>query len=221
MKHIGIVSCSAEGASLCYRTICEAEPAPHVSMHTPPIAQYVEFLDRNDLDGVASLMLDSAHRLAGAGADFLICPDNTIHQAMSRVVPNSPLPWLHIGEVVANEAKRRGFRRVGILGTRWLVNSDVYPEKLAAVDIACLKPHPEDRDTVHRIIMEELVHGRFELASTVLLNAVTRRLRADGCDAVALVCTELPIVLNDGNSPLPTLDSTRLLAAAALNEAKT
>ena len=221
MKHIGIVGCSAEGASLCYRTICEADPAPHVTMHTPPMAQYVEFLDRNDLDGVASLMLDSAHRLAGAGADFLICPDNTIHQAMSRVLPTSPLPWLHIADVVANEAKRRGFRRVGILGTRWLVNSDVYPEKLGEVGIDCVKPSEKDRETVHQLIMDEMVLGRFEVASTVLLNAVTRRLRADGCDAVALVCTELPIALNDGNSPLPTLDSTRLLAAAALNEAKT
>lgn len=189
-------------------------------MHTPPFSMYVELLDRNDLDGVASLMLDSAKRLARAGADFLICPDNTIHQAMSRVLPKSPLPWLHIGEVVAKKAKRGGFRRVGILGTRWLVNSDVYPEKLSEHGIACVKPSDADRDEVHAIIMDELCLGVFNPASTQRVCEVIARFQQDGCDAVALVCTELPIVLNDGNSPLPTLPSTRLLAAAALNEAR-
>ena len=218
MKHIGIVGCSAEGASLCYRTLCEAEPAPEVTMHTPPMSRYVEFLDRGDLDGVASLMLDSAERLARAGAELLICPDNTIHQAMSRVLPRSPLPWLHIAEVVAHEAKRRGFERVGILGTRWLVESDVYPEKLGDAGILCVKPSAEDRATVHHIIMDELVNGQFKPESVRELRDAIDRFKEQNCDAVALVCTELPIVLNDENSSLPTLDSTRLLAHAALTK---
>lgn len=217
MKHIGIVACSAEGASLCYRTLAEHEPAPHITMHTPPIAEYVAYLDAGDVDGVAALMLDSAERLARAGAELLICPDNTIHQAMSRVVPRSPLPWLHIADVVAEEAVRRGFKRVGVLGTRWLVNSDVYPEKFSAQGMVCVKPSEADRNLVHHIIMGELVLGKCASESTDKMRQVIARLRADGCDAVALVCTELPIVLNDANSPLPTLDSTRLLAQAALS----
>ncbi len=105
---------------------------PEVSMHTHSLADYVERLDRGDRAGVAELMLSSAHKLARAGADFLICPDNTIHQAMDHVLPQSPLPWLHIAEVVATEAAARGYRKLGITGTRWLVDSEVYPEKIEA-----------------------------------------------------------------------------------------
>ena len=137
-QHIGIVGCSAEGAALCYRTICaEGEKLlgphahPEISMHTPFLANYVAFLERGDRAGVGELMLASARKLAGIGADFLICPDNTVHQAFTEVAALSPLPWLHIAETVAVEAADRGFRRLALTGTRWLVDSDVYPEKLA------------------------------------------------------------------------------------------
>jgi aspartate racemase len=224
--HIGIVGCSAEGASLCYRTLCaEAPPRlgphahPEVSMHTPSLALYVEALDRGDLAAVAELMLASAHKLAGAGADFLICPDNTIHQAFHLVAPRSPRPWLHIAEEVAREARTRGFGRVGVLGTHWLVASEVYPQAFAAVGIEALRPSDADRDDLGRIIMDELVPGRIVPASVERLRAMIGRLAERGCDAVVLGCTELPLVLSDANSPLPTLDSTRLLARAALARA--
>ena len=112
-QHIGIVGCSAEGAALCYRTICaEGAPLlgphahPEVSMHTPSLAEYVECLDRGDLAGVGELMLASARKLAQIGADFLVCPDNTIHQALPLIAARSPLPWLHIAEVVADGSRR-------------------------------------------------------------------------------------------------------------------
>lgn len=224
--HIGIVGCSAEGAALCYRTIVAlgnqrlgGHAHPPVSMHTPSLAQYVEFLDAGDLEGVAGLMLDSARRLAEAGADFLICPDNTIHQAMHLVQPRSPLPWLHIAQVVAAQAQRRGFRRVGVTGTRWLVDSDVYPQALSAAGIECVKPDSATRDELGRLIMDELVHGRFGAATTARFVQAVEAFRAQGCDAVVLGCTEIPLILGDHNSPLPTLDSTRLLAAAAVERA--
>jgi aspartate racemase len=216
LPSIGIVACSAEGAALCYRTVCiEAQRwlGPHahppVALHSHSLADYVTCLDRGDMAGVAELMLDSAHRLAAIGAALLICPDNTIHQAMPHVLPRSPLPWLHIAEVVAAEAQARGYRRMGLTGTRWLVDSTVYPRDY-------VRPAPADRDEVHRIIMDELVEGVFEPASVVTLQRVIDRLRAQGCDAVVLGCTELPLVIGDANSSLPTLDSTRLLARAAL-----
>jgi aspartate racemase len=225
-QHIGIVACSAEGAALCYRTICtEAAAAlgphrhPEVSMHTPSLHRYVRCLDAHDLEGVAALMLESAHKLAGAGADFLICPDNTIHQALARVVPRSPRPWLHIADVVAREAAARGHRRIGILGTHWLVASEVYPEQLAAHGLSYVRPSDAERDEVGRLIMEELVYGVQRPEQVATLQGVIRRMQAQGCDAVVLGCTELPLVLHDGNSPLPTLDSTRLLARAALRRA--
>jgi aspartate racemase len=225
-QHIGIVACSAEGAALCYRTICTEGPRlmgphahPEVSMHTHSFSTYVEFLDRHDWAGVGALMLASAHKLAAMGADFLICPDNTIHNALPHVLPRSPLPWLHIAEVVAAEAERRGFRKVGITGTRWLVDSEVYPEKLAARGIGYVRPGPEARAEINRIIMEELVYGVFEPAGIAYFQQVIGRLKDEGCDAVVLGCTEIPLIVSDANSPLPTLDSTRLLARAALARA--
>ena len=224
--HIGIVGCSAEGAALCYRTICAEGPGllgahahPEVSLHTPSFAEYLRCLDAGDIRGVADLMLGSARTLAAAGADFLICPDNTIHQAFSHVVEASPLPWLHIADVVASQAQVRGFRRLGVMGTRWLVQSRVYPDSLGAHGISAVQPEASDIAEVHRIIMEELVPNRFRTGSTDRLRAVVDRLRDSGCDAVVLGCTELPIVLDDRNCSLPTLDSTRLLARAALRKA--
>jgi len=225
-KHIGIVGCSAEGAALCYKTICvEASKAlgphthPEVSMHTPSFSDYVQRLDQDDWRGVGELMLSSANKLAKIGADFLICPDNTIHQALSFVLPRSPLPWLHIAEVVAEEAVARGYHRLGLTGTRWLVESEVYPEKLATNGLESVRPSPAEREEISRIIMEELVYGVFRPDAVACFQQVIRRLAAQGCDAVILGCTEIPLLIDDSNSPLPTLDSTRLLARAAIRHA--
>ena len=224
--HIGIVGCSAEGAALCYRTIC-AEGArvlgphahPEISIHTPSLADYVTCLDKGDLVGVGELMLASAKKLASAGADFLICPDNTIHEAFSFVESRSPLPWLHIAEEVALVASERGYRRLGITGTSWLVDSAVYPDKLAAKGIQYLRPSDKDRDEMSRIIMEELVYGVVTSKATAYFQSVIQGFKKQSCDAVVLGCTEIPLLVSDANSPLPTLDSTRLLAQAALRRA--
>lgn len=226
-RHIGIVGCSAEGAALCYRTVClegaavlgRADAHPEVSLHTHSLAEYVVHLDAGDLAGVARLMLDSATKLARAGADFLICPDNTIHEALPLVLPESPRPWLHIAEVVADEARSRGFRKVGIMGTGWLVRSDVYPSRLGAAGIEAMRPSDADRDRTSSIIMSELVRGQFRRDSIAELEGIAGRLAARGCDAVVLGCTELPLVLGEVVASLPTLDSTRLLARAALRRA--
>ena len=190
-----------------------------MSLHTASLADYVRCLDGNDLRGVAELMLASARKLAAAGADFLVCPDNTIHQAFSKVEPSSPLPWLHIAEVVASEAVARGYRRLGITGTRWLVASDVYPEKLAARGLDFVRPSDPERDEMGRLIMDELVLGVFRPATVAYFQGVIRSLQSCDCDAVVLGCTEIPLIIDDSNSPLPTLDSTRLLARAALRRA--
>ncbi len=225
-QHIGIVGCSAEGAALCYRTICSegaallgAHTHPEVTMHTPSLAEYVHHLELGDLEAVGELMLRSARKLATAGADFLVCPDNTIHQAFSYVDARSPLPWLHIAEVVAAEARARKLLRVGLMGTAWLVDSEVYPGRLAAQGIECVRPTDAQRDEIDRIIMHELVYGVFKLASVACLQDTIQAFKQQSCDAVVLGCTEIPLIIHDGNSPLPTLDSTRLLARAALQRA--
>lgn len=224
--HIGIVACSAEGAALCYRTICAegtalmgAHAHPEISLHTYPLARYMEHIYRGDWPNVGELMLASAEKLARSGADFLICPDNTIHQALPSIQPRSPLPWLHIADEVAASAAERGLRCVAITGTRWLVESEVYPEKLSARGIAWLRPAAAEREETNRIIMDELVYGVVRPDSVSRIVDTIGRFKQAGCDAVALGCTELPLILSDANSPLPTLDSTRLLARAALRRA--
>ena len=223
--HIGIVGCSAEGAALCYRTICMegarqlgAYAHPEVSMHTHSLADYMTCLGAHDMNGVAELMLSSAQKLAAAGAQFLICPDNTIHEAFDFVAPKSPLPWLHIAEVVAIEAKARGYRKLGLTGTKWLVDSDVYPAKLSALGLECVKPPEGDRERMDEFVLEELVYGQFTPRSVHFFQSAITRLKLEGCDAVILGCTEIPLIISDANSPLPTLDSTRLLARAALHK---
>lgn len=225
-KHIGIVACSAEGAALCYRTICaEAEPLmgehahPEVSLHTHPLSEYMRPIRAGDWDGVAELMLSSARKLAAIGADFAICPDNTIHQAFELVVAASPIPWLHIAEAVAEEALVRGLTTLAISGTKYLMTGPVYPATLARYGLACQIPDAPEREQIDAIIFGELVKGVFRQESRASFNAVYQRLKDRGCDGAVLGCTEIPLLVDPDDCPLPTLDSTRLLARAALREA--
>ncbi len=179
----------------------------------------MECLRANDWDGVATIMVESANKLADGGADFLICPDNTVHQAFNSVASRSRLPWIHIAEVVADEAERRGYRRLGILGTRWLVDGEVYPEKLRARGLEYVRPTSAERNEINRIIFEEPVRGAIERTSVDYLRGAIERMKAAECDAVVLGCTELPLAIDESNSALPPLDSTRLLALAAVHRA--
>jgi aspartate racemase len=223
-QHIGIVACSSEGAALCYRTISlegslrmGMHDHPEVSLHNHSLAQYMKFIEKDDWTGVAELMMSSSEKLARAGADFLICPDNTIHQAFDIVAHRSPRPWLHIAQEVANEAVRCRLRRLGVLGTRYLMEGPVYPEKLKAAGLEFRTPAAEQRRHINQIIFEELVNGKFLPRSVTYFVEVIRGLAEEGCDAVVLGCTEIPLIISDENSVLPTLDSTRLLARAALH----
>ncbi len=225
-KHIGIVACSAEGAALCYRTICEDGDRqlgeyhhPEVSLHTHSLGDYMDRINVDDWQGVADLMLSSAGKLASAGADFLICPDNTIHRAFDMVAPKSPLPWLHIVEEVAAEAKRRGFRKLAITGTRYTMEGPVYPEKLKQQGVEWLVPDANEQERINHIIFDELVRGIFAESSRSEFHRIINRMMDEGCDAVVLGCTEIPLLIDDHSSPLPTLDSTRILARAALRRA--
>ena len=132
----------------------------------------------------------------------------------------SPLPWLHIAEVVAAQAAAQGYHRLGLTGTRWLVDSAVYPDKLAALGLTFARPTEQERLETNRIIMDELVCGVVRPEAVAYFQQVIARLKdEEGCDAVILGCTEIPLIISDANSALPTLDSTRLLARAALQRA--
>jgi aspartate racemase len=225
-KHVGIVACSAEGAALCYRTFCAEAPAlmgehmhPEVSLHTHPLGEYMGPIRAGDWDAVAALMLSSARKLAAIGAELAVCPDNTIHQAFDRVARESPIPWLHIADAVADEAVARGFRTLAVTGTKYLMTGPVYPEALGRRGIGCRIPDAAEREAIDRIIFGELVNGIFPEESRRYFNTVFQRLKDQGCDAAVLGCTEIPLLVDPDDCPLPTLDSTRLLARAALRAA--
>ena len=225
-KHIGIVAGSAEGAALCYRTICLEAPAvmgehnhPEITMNSMPMADHMRYIQATDWEAVAELLAASARKVAQAGADFAICPDNTYHQSFKYLIPQSSIPWLHIAEAVAQEASRLGYVRLGVLGTKYLMEGPVYPGALEKFNIESKIPDEADRERINEIIFKELVNGIFPETSRLYFNEVAGKFKARGCDAVVLGCTEIPLIVRPDDTPLPTLDSTRLLARAALRRA--
>jgi aspartate racemase len=225
-RHIGIVAGSAEGAALCYRTICLEASAfmgehnhPEVTLNSVPLAEHMRHIRAGNWETLAEILADSARKVAQAGADFAICPDNTYHQAFEYLIPRSIIPWIHIADAVAEEAQRLGYKRLGILGTKYLTEGPVYPDALKKFGIESETPDEPDRIRINEIIFKELVNGVFPEASRLYLNEVTDVLKARGCDAVVLGCTEIPLIVRPDDCPLPTLDSTRLLARAALKKA--
>jgi len=223
---IGIIGVSAEGAALCYRTICAEgrqrfgeHGHPEVTMHTYPLGEYMEHIRAGHWAEVGRLMLASADILLRAGADLLICPDNTVHQALDNVEPPRGVTWIHIADAVADAALAQGCRRLGILGTRYLMEGRVYPSKLEPRGITCVIPPADARGKINEIIFGELVYGRTEERARSVFRGVIDQLRVEGCDGVVLGCTEIPLLIEQADSPLPVLDSTRLLARAALETA--
>ena len=226
MKQIGIVACSAEGAALCYRTIAQdaeqylgVHNHPKVTMHSIPLADWMEPFNAGDYQGVGELMLESALVVANAGADFAICPDNSCHLSFEHFIGRSPIPWLHIAEVVADEAQRHGWKKAGLLGTRFTMNGPVYSDVFKRRGMEVLAPPAADQKMVDDCIWNELVHGIFPENSRLGYNEVIARLESQGCDCVILGCTEIPLLVRSDDCPLPTLDSTRLLAKAAVQHA--
>ena len=225
-NHIGIVASSAEGASLCYRTIClEAASVmgehnhPEITMNSVPLAEHMRLVHAGNWQALAEALTASARKVAQAGADFVICPDNTVHQAFQYLDQKSSIPWLHIAQPVAEEAHRQGYTRLGILGTKYLMEGPVYLETLEEYKIDQRIPDEADRTRINKIIFKELVNGVFNESSRLYFNEVSGKLKSLGCDAVVLGCTEIPLIVRPNDSPLPTLDSTRLLARAALRKA--
>jgi len=225
-RHIGIVAVSVEGAALCYREIAGEAAAilgehdhPQMSSHTHSLAEYMVGVRAGDWQKVADLITDSAVKLHAVGADFLILPDNTTHQAYELFSRNSPLPWLHIAEVVAEEAGGRGLKHLGVLGTKYLCRGPVYQQALGAAGLECSVPGDAEIEKIDEIIYGELVCGKFLQGSKGYLLHAVHKLAESGCDGVVLGCTEIPLIIDETDSPVPLLDSTRLLARAALKRA--
>lgn len=225
-KHIGIVASSAEGAALCYSTLCSEAHAlmgehmhPEVSMHTYPLGDYMAHIRSGNWNGVAELIIASAEKLISIGAELLISPGNTIHEAFERVADASFVPWIHIVDAVGAEAQLRGYTRLGILGTKDLMKGSVYSGKLGRLGISVETPDEKDHDRINVIILRQLVNGIYTTESRLFFNEVIATFGERGCNAVILGCAELSLLVDPDDCPLPVLDSTRLLARAALKKA--
>ncbi|RKN44297.1 aspartate/glutamate racemase family protein [Micromonospora endolithica] len=226
MKHLGILAHSSEGAALCFRAFCQegfrelgAHQHPDVTLDCIAMARSMPAWDKGDYNSIRDLLRTSAQRLADAGADFFVCPDNTAHMALEQPGEDLAIPGLHIAEIVADQAAHDGFGRVGVLGTRYLMDGPVYPRAFAARGVVAQMPDEQDRHLINKIIFDELVVGEFNTNSRAEYIRIIEKLAAQGCDAIALVCTEIPLLVTPDLSPLPTLDSTRLLARAAFDVA--
>jgi len=226
MKRIGILAHSAEGAAMCFLAACHegerrlgAHFHPDIVLDIEAMGTSLEDWDRHDFPPIAQRFRGQAERLAAAGADFWICPDNTAHMAFESMTQPLPIPGLHIAEVVADEAKHRGFKNIAVTGTRWTMGGPVYPGAFGRRNLSFAVPPEDDRDVIQAMIMDELVRGVISAESRARLAAIVAKMKAQDCDAVVLGCTELPMLLDDATSPLPVLDSTRLLARAAVDVA--
>jgi len=226
MKHIGILAHSFEGAALCFRTAClegvrrlGPHSHPEITMTCAPMSLLLEAWERNDKQVLRAAFMEDARKLAAAGSDFFVCPDNTAHIALESQGEPYPIPGLHIGEVVAEQAARDGRTKIGILGTRFTMTGPVYPGSLGRRRIDWAVPEEADRKIIDDVIFNQLCLGEFREESRDAYVRIIEKLKADGCDAVALVCTEIPLLIRQEDSPLPILDSTRLLAAAAVDVA--
>lgn len=226
MRHIGILAHSFEGATLCYRTMClegVGRLGPHLHPEITMTGMAMHFMldayARDDQAAVRALFMEDIAKLGAAGAEFFVCPDNTAHIALETDGSPFPVPCLHIGEVVAEQAKRDERIKIGILGTDWTMTGPVYPGALGRRGIEWVIPDEQDRELIHHVIMDELCLGTVSDPSREAYVRIIEKLAAEGCDAVALVCTEIPLLISAEVSPLPILDSTRLLACAAVDVA--
>jgi aspartate racemase len=226
VRHIGILAHSAEGAALCFLTACHEGEArlgehnhPAITLDIAPMALAMPLWEANDFEGVRAILAKSCERLARAGADFFVCPDNTAHLALEMDGPALALPGLHIADVVAQMAVEQGRTRIGLLGTRWTMDGTTYANAFGRAGLDYRVPPPAEREEMNRIIFDELVRGQFTDASRARVVKMIEELKREGCNAVALSCTEIPLLITEGVSPIPVLDSTRLLASAAVDVA--
>jgi len=226
MKTLGIVAHSAEGGALCFLTACR-EGATHLGthMHPPivlsavPMGLSMPGWESGDDAVVARHLARGVRQVADAGADFYVCPDNTAHIVLEGIAGELPIPGLHIAEVVCREIAAHGWKRAGLLGTSWTMTGPVYANALERRGIERLIPDEATRARLNAAIFDELCCGIFREETTDHFVRAIAELKSRGADCAILGCTEIPLIVSEANSPLPTLDSTRLLARYAVREA--
>lgn len=168
-----------------------------------------------DWDGAGRLLGDAARRLEGAGAEGVLIATNLMHKVAPAVEAAIDVPLLHIGDAVARVAEADGFRTLGVVGTRWVMEEPFYAERLGAHGLACVAPSPEDRQALDDVIFSELTLGVVREESRAAYARVFADLADRGADAIVLACTEIQLLVGPEDSPVPLIDSMAAHAADA------
>jgi len=226
MKTVGIVAHSFEGATLCFITACREGALhfgphmhPRIVMSAVPLGLSMPGWEADDYAAVGKFLAEGVQMVADAGADFYVCPDNTAHIVLEQIAGDLPIPGLHIADVVCHELNQRGCKQVGLLGTRWTMTGPVYEAALKKRGMERLIPDAATINVLNSAIFDELCLGIFNSSTTDDFLDAIEDLKTRGADSVILGCTEIPLIVTPENSPLPTFDSTRLLAKYAVAEA--
>jgi aspartate racemase len=222
---------SWESSAVYYRLLNEAvheRVGGHAS--APLLLWSVDFAEierlqrAGDWAGQGRILGEAAAALQGAGAEAIALATNTMHLVADDITARIDVPFVDLIDVVGAAAERAGHRTVGILGTGYTMDSDLYPARLAKYGVDVLVPEAGDRAELHRVIFEELVHGVVRDESRATYLAVVDRLARRGADAVVLACTEIGMLLGDGDAAVPLLDTTALhcdaLADVIINGAR-
>ncbi len=226
MKTIGIVAHSFEGAALCFITACREGAVhlgphmhPNIVMSAVPMALSMPGWEADDYSAVGKFLAEGVQMVADAGADFYVCPDNTAHIVLEQIAADLPIPGLHIADVVCHELSKNGSKHIGLLGTRWTMTGPVYETALKKRGLERLIPDEATMKLINTAIFDELCLGIFDKSTTDMFLGAIDDLKSRGAECVVLGCTEIPLIVTDENSSLPTFDSTRLLAKYAILEA--
>jgi aspartate racemase len=227
-KTIGIVGITAEGASLCYRTIVSESANilpggahPPIAIYTGSFAVLNERLRQRDWPEVGALIGDSITRLVSIGAQLTIMPANATHYAVDYFLPQCPVPFLSIVDVSADACVQGGYAQVAVLGIGLTMTDGLYEQPLRSRGIKPMTPTPDEQAKLNQIIYEEIIPARVTPTTAPRIVEILEALRERGAEAAILACTELPLVLTEENMPLPFIDTTRLLARTALAHALT
>ena len=229
MKHIGIAGITVPGALLCIDTIVsesykhfgsDSLKHPRITYTQPPSDEIDKPFDTKDWKQVGRDLLDSIERLHKAGADFAIIPSNSPHYAIKQVQNDSPIPVISLVDITVTECQKRGFKKGGILGVGVTMSDGLYANPLEAIGIKAIVPSSEKQKEINDLIYTEIIKGKPTQETKKKMIAFIQELKDMGADSFIAGCTEIPIVITDeSESPLPFIDTTRLIAKKAFEEA--
>ncbi len=222
-RHIGIAAVSPEGAAVFYtqlsRHLSRLLPPnqhPRITIHNEPLSLYIDAIRKDDWHRVGELLRRSAEALARCGAEFCLSPDNIVQHAAALAESGSPIPWITMTELVAQEVGKDGRRTVGVIGTKMVCSSSTYQTHLGVRGIHMIPPEPAETETLDQIIFGELLYGHIRPESRQAVLGIIGHLQSRGCEAVILACSEAPLLVTPELSSLPVYDAASILAESAV-----